>query len=350
MSKVLSVIVPSFNMERWLPACLNSLSDWFVEDSPLEVIVVNDGSTDKTSEIAHEFSTRYPLVVRVIDKANGHYGSAVNAGLAAATGLYIKTLDADDTFDSKGLKSLIESIIDDVATNKNPDLYLTNYDEVDSEGRTRRAMAYELPTDRIFTVAEIVARTKEIAMHACAWRVGLLREIDYRQSEGITYSDVEWILYPMLYAKTIRYLSVRVYRYLIGREGQSVSLEGRRKNSNAWEIILSRIFSVIRGKSAALEPAARAYLMRITIDMARMYLETAFVLTPMARAKTVLPRLAEDLESIENGLYSRLEDEAMVMKRSLRLHYLRIWRQLPIGKTIWMMMIRGYLMLTRWKK
>ena len=350
MTKLLSIIVPSFNMERWLPACLDSISDWFRDGSPLEVIVVNDGSTDRTSEVAHAYAERCPSAVRVIDKANGHYGSAVNAGLAVARGLYVKALDADDTFDVDGLATLLRTIAVDVEAHAAPDLYLTNYDEVDADGRTRRAMSYLLPTDVPFGVAEIVAKTEEIAMHACTWRVALLQEMGYRQSEGITYSDVEWILYPMLRTKAIRYLPVRVYLYLIGREGQSVSLAGRRRNSHAWEVILARIFRTIRSDGAALDPGAREYLLRVATDMARMYLETAFVLTPVARAKAVLPRLAQDLESVERGLYLRLEREAMILKRSLRIHYLRVWRRLPVGKTLWMLMVRGYLVVTRWKR
>ena len=350
MSKLLSIIVPSFNMERWLPACLDSLSDWFGGCSPLEVIVVNDGSTDRTVEVARACAERCPSVVRVIDKANGHYGSAVNAGLAAACGLYVKILDADDTFDAEGLATLVQAIAADVEAQTLPDLYLTNYDEVDANGRPRRAMSYPLPTDAPFGVAEIVAKTKEITMHACTWRVELLRGMGYRQSEGITYSDVEWILYPMLRAKFIRYLPVRVYLYLIGREGQSVSLAGRSRNSHAWEVILARIFRTIRADGAALDPDAREYLLRVATDMARMYLETAFVLTPVARAKVVLPRLAQELESVESGLYLRLEREAMILKRSLRIHYLRVWRRLPIGKTFWMLLVRGYLAVTRWKR
>ena len=98
-NKILTIIVPSYNMEAYLPKCLGSL---IIDDKDLlqklEVIVVNDGSKDRTSEIAHEFEANYPGVFRVIDKKNGHYGSCINAGLAIATGFYVKVLDADDWF------------------------------------------------------------------------------------------------------------------------------------------------------------------------------------------------------------------------------------------------------------
>ena len=75
MKKLLSIIVPSYNMGAYLPKCLGSL---IIEDKELlqklDIIVVNDGSKDRTSEIANEFEAKYPGVFRVIDKANGHYG------------------------------------------------------------------------------------------------------------------------------------------------------------------------------------------------------------------------------------------------------------------------------------
>lgn len=68
--KILSIIIPSYNMEAYLPKCLKSLiiSDERLFDK-IDVVVVNDGSTDHTSEIAHGFESEYPGVFRVIDKS-----------------------------------------------------------------------------------------------------------------------------------------------------------------------------------------------------------------------------------------------------------------------------------------
>ena len=113
MTKILSIVIPSYNMQDYLPACLDSL----VVDDPalfaaLDIIVVNDGSKDKTSAIAHDYAARYPDVIRVIDKPNGNYGSCVNRGLAEARGVFIKVLDADDTFDTAAFKQFIRRLIE----------------------------------------------------------------------------------------------------------------------------------------------------------------------------------------------------------------------------------------------
>ena len=98
--KALTIIVPSCNMEKYLAKCCESMVVASELMERLEVLVVNDGSTDKTSEIGHSFERWYSGTFRVIDKENGHYGSCVNRGLAEAKGEFVKLLDADDTFDT----------------------------------------------------------------------------------------------------------------------------------------------------------------------------------------------------------------------------------------------------------
>ena len=98
MKKLLSIIVPTYNMEELLPACLDSLVG-SAAAAALDVVVVNDGSRDSSLAIANEYAARYSDVVRVIDKPNGNYGSTINAALPTLKGEYVKILDADDSFD-----------------------------------------------------------------------------------------------------------------------------------------------------------------------------------------------------------------------------------------------------------
>ena len=107
---VLTVIVPAFNMESYLSACLGSLGLQASSMDSLDVIVVNDGSQDRTGEIAHAFAQRSPGAVRIIDKQNGNYGSCINAALSVARGEYVKVLDADDAFDGDALAEFVEVV------------------------------------------------------------------------------------------------------------------------------------------------------------------------------------------------------------------------------------------------
>ena len=99
MNKILSVVIPSYNMEEYLYRNVSSMMIGEILDD-LEIIIVNDGSKDRTSEIAHELQRKASQSIVVIDKENGHYGSCVNAALKIATGKYFRILDADDWMDS----------------------------------------------------------------------------------------------------------------------------------------------------------------------------------------------------------------------------------------------------------
>ena len=108
-NKVLSVVIPTYNMVSYLRRCLDSVTRSDVPDS-LELIVVNDGSTDSSLAIMQEYAKERPDIVNIIDKPNGHYGSCVNAALKVATGKYFRILDADDWFDTDGLIKLLNEI------------------------------------------------------------------------------------------------------------------------------------------------------------------------------------------------------------------------------------------------
>ena len=92
-------------MEEYLDQCLSSLVVSRIND--LEIIIVNDGSIDKTRELAEKWHEKFPNSIKVINKDNGNYGSCINWGIKEATGQYIKVLDADDSFEQQNLDEFI---------------------------------------------------------------------------------------------------------------------------------------------------------------------------------------------------------------------------------------------------
>lgn len=258
MEKILSLIIPSYNMEKYLQYCLDSL---LITDNfeALEVLIINDGSRDKTLEIAQNYEKQYPLVFRVIDKTNGNYGSCVNRGLKEATGKYVKILDADDSFNTENLRGFIKFL-----KTHDADIILSDYEIVDEYRLPKRSVKYNIPTDRISEFNSVCGNKDfidEMQMHAVTYRRELLNLLGYHQTEGISYTDQQWIFTPMIGVKTLAYFDKVIYRYLVGREGQTMdpkvkfrSMEHARKNS----------FGLIKDyethKNEILNPKVKTYL------------------------------------------------------------------------------------------
>ena len=94
-------------MENFLNNCISSLvvSDELMDAQ--EIIIVNDGSKDKTLKIATDWANKFQNSIRIIDKKNGNYGSCINAALNIATGTFVKVLDADDSFDTNNYEDFL---------------------------------------------------------------------------------------------------------------------------------------------------------------------------------------------------------------------------------------------------
>lgn len=233
MEKILSIIVPTYNMEKYLQKCLSSV---IVNDSELfsklEVIVVNDGSRDSSSSIAHSFESNHPEVFKVIDKSNANYGSCINAALPVATGKYVKILDADDYFDNEQFASYLEELC-----SVDVDLVICRKISVDSNGNILKRWAVDLEQHKILDFDDISSSIQVLDMHKMAYKRTMLLDMNYHQSEKVSYSDIEWTVLPFSMVKNAIYLPYDVYMYLQGREGQTVDDSVRSKSLASLRVI-----------------------------------------------------------------------------------------------------------------
>lgn len=236
MKKLLSIVVPAYNMERYLNKCLSSLIIPSID--LLDIIVVNDGSSDDTSFIAHSYSTKFPNSFRVIDKDNGNYGSCVNEGIKFAIGKYIKILDADDSFNTGELEKFVKT-----TSELDCDLIISDYDIVNEDDD----ITYHFSLDTLsnaeygFNEIEDALCISCFQMHAVTYKTGNIRNQGYRQLEGISYTDQQWMFLPMSEVKTVYYFNSVVYRYLIGREGQTISSDAYVRNANSVKLITEQM-------------------------------------------------------------------------------------------------------------
>ena len=320
--KALTIIVPSCNMEKYLAKCCESMVVASELMERLEVLVVNDGSTDKTSEIGHSFERRYSGTFRVIDKPNGHYGSCVNRGLAEAKGEFVKLLDADDTFDTAGFARLLRFLAEGSAsgTLDEIDLVLTDYCIVDKRGKTLRVVSFGGDADAAFGVDESIEGRGCSAM--CAFRTRMLRDIGYRQTEGILYTDLEWGTFPMLGVRKIKYLPIVVYRYFQGREGQSISAAVAGSRSGDLERVLSRMVDELGGYCG--DKGKKAFFASRLNSVATNLYHNYLICAPLGEVDAGFAR-ADAIVSRLPGLHASTEN--VRLSNRLRFHYVAAWRR-----------------------
>ena len=193
----------------------------------VEIIIVNDGSKDRTSEIAHEFEAKYPTIIKAVDKENGGHGDAVNMGLEHATGKYFKVVDSDDWVNEEALCKILEVLKKFEADNEEIDMLLSNY-VYEKEGMERKkVIEYRnvLPQDTIFGWNDIKRfhLGQYILMHSVIYRTEFLKLIQLRLPKHTFYVDNIYVYYPLPHVRKMYYLDVDFYRYYIGREDQSVN-------------------------------------------------------------------------------------------------------------------------------
>lgn len=224
MNKLLSVCIPTYNMEALLARCLDSFIISEKNMALLEVIIVNDGSKDNSSKIAHEYAEKYPNTYVVIDKPNGNYGSCINAALKVANGKYFRICDADDKYDSQHLNAFV-----DFLNSIDSDLVFAPYQVLDFNSKVisevKSATCY---LEKSLQIEDVKWSEKDMlgyrAMHALCVKTKNLTQNKYKQTEGISYTDTEFVFYSVLYSQTCSFFEFPIYLYYLGRDGQTMSI------------------------------------------------------------------------------------------------------------------------------
>ena len=122
--KILSIAVPCYNSEAYMEKCIDSL---LVGGEEVEILIVDDGSKDGTTEIADRYQEKYPTIVKAIHQENKGHGGAVNTGVENATGLYFKVVDSDDWVNPEAYQKILNVLAEVVRGPKTLDLLISNY-------------------------------------------------------------------------------------------------------------------------------------------------------------------------------------------------------------------------------
>ena len=235
--KVLSFIIPAYNSEAYLDKCISSMLVPEILDK-LEILVVNDGSTDATPEVARKYCEQYPGTVRLISQENKGHGGALNTGCAAAAGKYLKVIDADDWVETQNLPqflALLEACGSDVV--------LTHHHTIDiSTGEIRNWKSYPEAFGQEYTFREIMSHWKSfdrsLTFHGVTYRTAFYRESGISLSEHVFYEDHEYATFPCCRAKSVTPFDLFLYDYRIGDVNQSVSCANQLKRIGHTEAVL----------------------------------------------------------------------------------------------------------------
>lgn len=225
MKKILTIAIPCYNSQDYMSKCIESA---LVGGEDVEILIINDGSSDDTARIADEYAQKYPTIIKAIHQENKGHGGAVNAGMENATGEYFKVVDSDDWLNEEAFSKVLKVLRKVVEEEKELDLLLANYVYEKVGRRYKRVMRYRgaLPANKIIgwdSCRIHFNKFQYVLMHSIIYRTQLLRDVQLKLPEHTFYVDNVFLFEPMLKVKKLMYVNVDLYRYYIGREGQSVN-------------------------------------------------------------------------------------------------------------------------------
>lgn len=222
--KILTISIAAYHVEDTIENALQSVL--VPEILPfIEVLVCDDGGTDGTLQIAQRYEKEYPDVVRAVQKENGGYGSVLNTNIALARGKYFKQLDGDDVFVRDNMPAFI-----DLLSKIDADYVITAMIEADQKKRMDKFRDCCDGLEGGLYAFDAVSFQKAVNMHSSAYRTELLKNMPRKITEHCFYTDVELIVFPIPYIKTVYIWHTPIYKYSIGIEGQSISITGIKKH------------------------------------------------------------------------------------------------------------------------
>lgn len=263
MKKVLSIVVPTYNVEKYLDRCLISLlNDESILDD-LEILVVNDGSKDNSVEVARKYEKKYPNTVIVIDKENGGHGSTINVGMEKATGKYFRVLDSDDWVNVDDFPKYVKYL-----KKAEEDMVLTNY---------RKEFVFNGGSE-LFTYEDFLEYNKKydfdkldmeslgasyFYLATITFKTEVLKKANFRLDEKTFYVDMEYITFPIPFVNSLIYLDYDIYRYYIGRPDQSVNLDSYVKNRAHHDLVTRKVVKFY--EDTKLSATKKEYIKKILV-------------------------------------------------------------------------------------
>lgn len=286
--------------------CVDSL---LVGGEEVEILIVNDGSTDRTAEIADAYAEKYPTIVRAIHQENGGHGEAVNAGIRNAQGLYFKVVDSDDWVNKEAYEKILKTLEELLRGPKTVDLFISNFVYEKQGAARKKIMQYRhcFPQGEVFGWNDIgyMKKGKYLLMHSMIYRTQLLQQCGLELPKHTFYVDNLFAYEPLPYVQNMYYLDVNFYRYFIGRDDQSVNEKVMIKRIDQ-QIRVNKLMVDVYNRGNFTNKRLRAYMFS--------YLD---IITTVSSIMLIRAETEEALEK-KKELLEYIKSENRVLYRKLR--------------------------------
>ena len=327
--KLLSVTVPCYNSEKYMKKCIDSL---LKGGEDVEIIIVDDGSTDGTAAIAEEYSSRYPSIVKTVHQENGGHGEAVNTGIRNASGVYFKVVDSDDWVREDAYIQILDKLRELLGGEKVLDLLISNFVYEKEGAKRKKVMQYHtaLPVNELITWDQVkhFHKGQYLLMHSVIYRTKLLRDCGLKLPAHTFYVDNIYVFEPLPYVKTIYYLDVNFYRYYIGRSDQSVN----------EKVMISRVDQQIMVNRIMIDYLAGR---NITCGKLKKYMISYLEIMMVISSILLIREGSEQSLSKKKGLWEYLRSKDVLLYFKIRHSILGTGMNLP-GKGGRKISVGGY--------
>ncbi len=321
MKKILTIVIPAYNVEKFIDKCLSSFE---LEEvlSKIEVLIVNDGSTDKTPELAQVFCDKYPNTYRLINKENGGHGSTINRGAKEAKGVYFKVVDGDDWVDTGVLSQFITMLETVADKEESPDIVANDFICVEDETwkeLERRKVSLHGNYGKVLNFSNL-SNEPMMTIHALTIKTHIIRDNPVKLDEKCFYEDMEYDLYPIPYVCRIYLDETPLYQYRLGRAGQSVDMKMMQKRRDQHMRVIDSLLAYY-DRHTELDAAQKKYMEKGIVEIVdnqyQIYLSMGF----------------------KKGIYHEMK----AFDRRIRTDYPGVYKATP-RKSIRMIRKSGYLL------
>lgn len=312
MKKILTIVIPTYNVEKYLERCLDSLTYNDDIQDDIEILVVNDGSKDNSLKIAKEYEKKFPSVI-VIDKENGGHGSTINAGLVKASGKYFRVIDSDDWVNVIDFRKYVLDL-----KKLDCDVVLTNfsreyiYSGISDKFKYPEAIEF----NKIYDLDKFdlsLFKDDYFFMATTTYKTSILKDNNFKLDEHMFYVDMEYVVFPLPNINNFILLDYDIYRYFIGRPDQSVNINGFVKNRKHHEYVFEKLVNFYT--NTKMSKNKRDYVKKIILLMSNTHY-IIYLKSGLLKRKDIkeIKKFDKKLKKINLDLYNEIGNKYMYIR------------------------------------